>query len=342
MGNTVTLQVVSALGGRPESVEGEWELQYVLPFLWLGLAPSATWRAHGDRTATAMLDGRDPDDDAFLMMPWEDARAVYEARLPGISSAMPEVGVVAERFLGDLRHVAARTPDPWVRILLAELVTMYDVDDVEQYAAALAVEAGRWDDPSEAVDGTDDDDDDDTDVGVDVCDLAVARTVVEPERSMMLGGEWTAGGTPAPRKRPPESPAPAPLAPDRHTQMLRPEPRAEEAKVYGIGDTPPVPKPDWISQEQWDGRWGPHGEDLWLDARNDAIRRETLRSMRQAALYPWWWTLIVSIVFGAVIWLITGMFTQSLPLACVLGGAVLALVWLWWGQAKRRAERPTP
>jgi hypothetical protein len=165
-----------------------WEVQNLLPFLWVGLVPAAAWDAHLTRLRSAVEHGDEPDASVTdVVVDWREARGAFERRLPAVAAAWPEVDEPARAFLADVASVAERTEHAVVHLALDQLVAMSwgDAEDVEQYVDEVRREAGNWDEPS-AVSTVSP-----------LTDLASALTLAEPDRSFLLGGEWTFGGTPA-------------------------------------------------------------------------------------------------------------------------------------------------
>ncbi|WP_123682239.1 hypothetical protein [Curtobacterium sp. PhB115] len=209
MGNRVTCVVRSATepaeGVAPAAagddagttVTGLWEVQYLLPFCWAGFVPAAFWTAHGARLTEAMAEGAAPEPPVTdIVVAWSVAEQAYASRLDGIVAAVPELEEPARRFLEDVRSVADRTEHPVVHLCLDELVEMsWDEDDLGRYVTDVVREAGLWDDPTGEPHG-------------ELTDLPTALASAEPDRSFLLGGEWTHGGSAAPRARPPALPRP--------------------------------------------------------------------------------------------------------------------------------------
>lgn len=177
-------------------VTGSWDVQYLLPFGWCGFVPAAFWAAHLDRLTAAMDTGDGPDPSVTdVVVAWPVAEQAFAERLPAVAAAIPAAAEPLGRFLEDVRSVAARTDRPVVELVLGELVEMYwDEEDLERWSADLLRDTSVWDSP---VTDTDDERSELTELG-----RAVATG--EPERSFLLTGEWTLGGSPAPRDRPPQ------------------------------------------------------------------------------------------------------------------------------------------
>ena len=177
------------------TVAGLWEVQYLLPFCWTGFVPAAFWTAHRARLTDAMAAGAAPEPPVTdVVVAWSVAAEAYATRLEAVVAAFPELGEPARRFLEDVRSVAERTEHPVVHLCLDELVEMsWDEDDLGRYVTDLVREAGLWDDPSAVPHGQ-------------LTDLPTALASAEPDRSFLLGGEWTHGGSAAPRDRPPALP----------------------------------------------------------------------------------------------------------------------------------------
>ncbi|MDN3478097.1 hypothetical protein [Curtobacterium sp. APC 4022] len=191
MGNQLTLLIRPGSADEARAVTaaatedltattGTWDVQNVLPFLWVGLVPTAAWDAH-------------------------------LARLPAVAAAWPEVDEPARAFLADVASVAERTEHAVVHLALDQLVTMSwgDAEDVEQYGDEVRREASNWDEPSEGAPVSP------------LTDLAQALALAEPDRSFLLGGEWSFGGSPAPRSRPPLLPAASVLTVDADAALER-------------------------------------------------------------------------------------------------------------------------
>ncbi|WP_423919343.1 hypothetical protein ACPEEZ_12125 [Frigoribacterium sp. 2-23] len=85
MGNVVMLTVLSAPSaeaGRDPSVSpggldedavvGEWEVQWLLPFLWMGFVPDGWWPDYGERLRRALDagDGVDAPEVADVVVAW--------------------------------------------------------------------------------------------------------------------------------------------------------------------------------------------------------------------------------------------------------------------------------
>lgn len=309
MGNTVTLNVLAAaapgVGTDPDvragdldldAVTGEWQVQWLLPFLWTGFVPDAWWAAHGERLLAGFDAGADESADLTdVIVSWAVAETAFRARLPGVVRVWPEFRDAAERFLADVASVAARTNDPVVRLQLDQLVTASwgDADELGRHVRDVLLDAGQWDHPRRTDDGR-------------VTDFHRAAAADEPARTFLLAGEWTYGGSPAPGAAPPTLPDPV---------------RTE---------TPSVPRPSWISERQWAGRYGIHGEDLWeLAAQRPGSTR---------TVWPWHWAVVVAVVFAVVTWLVLGMATDSMSWAVVGGVVVLAGVLAGWARAAVRAR----
>lgn len=191
---------------------GTWDVQNVLPFLWVGLVPTAAWDAHLARLRTAVEHGDEPDASVTdVVVDWREARGAFERRLPAVAAAWPEVDEPARAFLADVASVAERTEHAVVHLALDQLVTMSwgDAEDVEQYGDEVRREASNWDEPSEGAPVSP------------LTDLAQALALAESDRSFLLGGEWTFGGSPAPRSRPPLLPAASVLTVDADAALER-------------------------------------------------------------------------------------------------------------------------
>src|SRR5205823_2811772 len=100
-------------------------------------------------------------------------------------------------------------------------------------------------------------------------------------------------------------------------------------------ETPRVSRPSWISERQWAGRYGPHGEDLWQVAATAAARK----ARAQTDVWPWHWMVAIAVTFAVVTWLIVGMFSDSMLWATTAGAVVLVSVAALWGRAAARARR---
>ncbi|MGW8431567.1 hypothetical protein ACWGJ9_10790 [Curtobacterium citreum] len=301
MGNSVSLLVLSGPSAEVsaevdmDAVTGEWMTQYVLPFLWMGFVPDAEWERHAERLHRALEAGESPEADTCdVSVPWPLAEQQFRSRLPQVAAVWPEVREPAERFLADVASVAERTDGAAVRLQLTELVEMSwgDESDFEQYVTDIIGDAGLWSEPSRLLRGK-------------VSEVHRAVEAAEPERSFLLGGEWSYGGAPAPRSAPPELPEPA--------------------------ERPKVPKPAHVPATQWENRYGPHGEDLWEAAEYQALVRAA-----GGDHLPWYWAVTIAVVFGLVLWLIVGMFTQSMLWAVIVGGVVLVGILTWWVLVVRR------
>lgn len=208
MGNRVTCIVRSAAtvgeGAVPAPAHdeltteavGSWDVQYLLPFGWCGFVSPAFWAAHLDRLSAAMNAGDGPDPSVTdVVVAWPVAERVFAQRLPGVAAALPEVAEPLGRFLEDVRSVAVRTERPVVELVLGELVEMYwDEEDLERWSVDLRRETGFWDSPDTAR----------SDERTELTELDRAVASREPERSFLLTGEWTLGGSPAPRDFPPQ------------------------------------------------------------------------------------------------------------------------------------------
>jgi hypothetical protein len=177
-------------------VTGSWDVQYLLPFGWCGFVPAAFWAAHLDRLSAAMDAGDGPDPSVTdVVVAWSVAEQAFAQRLPGVAAAIPEAAEPLGRFLEDVRSVADRTDRPVVELVLGELVEMYwDEEDLERWSADLRRETAIWDSPVTVP----------TDERSELTELGRAVASREPERSFFLAGEWTLGGSPAPRDRPPQ------------------------------------------------------------------------------------------------------------------------------------------
>ncbi|MEK6345236.1 MAG: hypothetical protein V4737_15575, partial [Curtobacterium sp.] len=177
-------------------VVGSWDVQYLLPFGWCGFVPAAFWAAHLDRLSAAMDAGDGPDPSVTdVVVAWPVAERAFAERLPAVASAIPEAAEPLGRFLEDVRSVAARTDRPVVELVLGELVEMYwDEEDLERWSADLRRETATWDSPVPVP----------TDERSELTQQVRAVASREPERSFLLTGEWTLGGSPAPRDGPPQ------------------------------------------------------------------------------------------------------------------------------------------
>lgn len=328
MGNSVTLNVLAAsspmVGADPavragevdlDAVTGEWEVQWLLPFLWIGLVPVAWFEAHGDRLLAALAAGEDESPDLTdVVVPWSTAAEAFRTRLPAVVAVWPEFAEPADRFLSDVSSVAERTTNPVVRLQLDELVTAWWGDETElsRYVADVLADADQWDDPRRTAEGR-------------LSDFHRAATADEPGRSFLLGGEWTYGGSSLPRDEPAPLPAPTRAAPSA----------PHDARVDRQAETPRVSRPSWISERQWAGRYGPHGEDLWQVAATAAARK----ARAQTDVWPWHWMVAIAVTFAVVTWLIVGMFSDSMLWATTAGAVVLVSVAALWGRAAARARR---
>lgn len=278
-----------------ESVAGEWTTQYILPFLWMGFVPNAEWERHASRLHDVLESGASPEADACdVSIPWPTAEQQFQTRLPQVAAVWPEVEEPARRLLADVASVAARTDGAAVRLQLTELVEMSwgDESDFEQYVSDVMSDAGLWSEPNRLLQGK-------------ITEVHRAVAAAEPERSFLLGGEWTYGGTPEQRSTPPELPVPV--------------------------ERPKVPKPAGVPAQQWQSGYGPHGEDLWEAAEYQALVRAA-----GGDHLPWYWAVSIAVVFGVVLWLIIGMSTQSIVWAVIVGGAALVGIVTWWVSAVRR------
>lgn len=168
-------------------VGGEWEVQYLLPFLWAGFVPADHWAAHGVRLSEALAAGVQPESSVTdVVVAWPVAEQAYVRRLGAVGSAYPELGATAERFLADVRQAAVEAAPAVVHLVLDELVEMvWDDEDLAQYVRDLTAEAGEWDHPTGVPRGA-------------VTNLPEALRAAEPERSFLLTGEE--GPDDAPRR----------------------------------------------------------------------------------------------------------------------------------------------
>ncbi|VXC27352.1 hypothetical protein [Curtobacterium sp. 8I-2] len=328
MGNSVTLNVLAAssttAGDDPavragevdlDAVTGEWEVQWLLPFLWMGLVPEPWFAAHADRLLAALAAGEDESPGLTdVVVPWPTAAEAFRTRLPAVVAVWPEFAEPANRFLSDVTSVAERTTNPVIRLQLDELVTASWGDETElsRYVADVLADADQWDDPRRTAEGR-------------VSDFHRAATADEPGRSFLLGGEWMYGGSSLPR----DEPAPLP-APTRAASSA-----PQDARVDRQAETPRVPRPSWINERQWAGRYGIHGEDLWQVAALAAARK----ARAQANVWPWHWMVAIAVTFAVVTWLIVGMFSDSMLWATIAGAVVLVSVAAMWGRAAGRARR---
>ncbi|OII07618.1 hypothetical protein BIU95_10980 [Curtobacterium sp. MCBA15_007] len=328
MGNSVTLNVLAAssttAGDDPavragevdlDAVTGEWEVQWLLPFLWIGFVPDAWFQAHSDRLLAALAAGEDESPDLTdVVVPWPTAAEAFRTRLPAVVAVWPEFAEPANRFLSDVTSVAERTTNPVIRLQLDELVTASwgDESELNRYVADVLADADQWDDPRRTAEGR-------------VSDFHRAATADEPGRSFLLGGEWTYGGSSLPRDEPVPLPAPSRAAPSA----------PHDARVDRQAETPRVPRPSWINERQWAGRYGIHGEDLWQVAALAAARK----ARAQANVWPWHWMVAIAVTFAVVTWLIVGMFSDSMLWATIAGAVVLVSVAAMWGRAAGRARR---
>ncbi|MFS0730310.1 hypothetical protein ABC270_09555 [Curtobacterium sp. 1P10AnD] len=208
MGNRVSCIVRSAAtagegavpapaGDEPTTeVVGSWDVQYVLPFGWCGFVPATFWAAHVDRLATAMAAGAGPDpSDTDVVVAWSVAERAFTQRLPGVAAAIPEAAEPLGRFLEDVRSVADGTDRPVVELVLGELVEMYwDEEDLERWTADLRRETAIWESPGTAL----------GDERTELTELGRAVASREPDRTFLLTGEWTLGGSATPSDRPPQ------------------------------------------------------------------------------------------------------------------------------------------
>jgi hypothetical protein len=285
---------------------GTWEVQNLLPFLWVGLVPAAAWDAHLTRLRSAVEHGDEPDASVTdVVVDWREARGAFERRLPAVAAACPEVDEPARAFLADVASVAERTEHAVVHLALDQLVAMSwgDAEDVEQYVDEVRREAGNWDEPS-AVSTVSP-----------LTDLASAMALAEPDRSFLLGGEWTSGGTPAPRSRPPLLPAASALTVDSDTPGTTP----------GITGSGP--------------RYDAHGDDRWEAAALREAQRRQQRLVSLAATPAWWWMVPVSLISGVAGVLLAAAVTQQTAVALGVGAAVAVGVWVTWGLRRRALDR---
>lgn len=273
MGNSVTLNVLAAsspmVGADPavragevdlDAVAGEWEVQWLLPFLWMGLVPEPWFAAHAGRLLAALAAGEDESPGLTdVVVPWPTAAEAFRTRLPAVVAVWPEFAEPADRFLSDVTSVAERTTNPVIRLQLDELVT----------------------------------------------------------------ASW--GGSSLPRDEPVPLPAPSRAASSA----------PQDARVDRQAETPRVPRPSWINERQWAGRYGIHGEDLWQVAALAAARK----ARAQANVWPWHWMVAIAVTFAVVTWLIVGMFSDSMLWATIAGAVVLVSVAAMWGRAAGRARR---
>lgn len=303
MGNSVRLQVCSEPDG---TVLAECEIQYVLPFLWLGFVPPQAWDEHGARLTAALRSGRALDADAAeVRVPWSVALPSYRDRLGAVERTWPELADAARAFLGDVASVAARPVDAVLCLDLLELVVMSVADehDVDDHVAEVVGDASLWDSP-------------DRRATTRVSELERAVAEAEPERSFLLGGEWTAGGNALPRQAPP---ALAERVADRVADV-------GPTEVGGIGpERPEVPRPSWITPEQWRRRYDPRGDDLWERAATDAASRRA-RAADRAAPWTWWRTVVTAITAAVVVFVLAGAATQDTVVAAVAGALAAAVV----------------
>ena len=279
-----------------DAVVGEWEVQWLLPFLWMGFVPEAWWPEYRERLVRALAAGEDVDtgDVADIVVAWPVAEQAFRTRVTTVTRVWPEFADPAARFLDDVGSVAARAEHPVVRLQLDQLVTMSVGDETElgRFVTDVMLDAAQWSEPNRSSEGR-------------VSDFHRAAAAGEPQRSFLLAGDRTFGGPEVPRSASPEPP-------------------------------PSVSRPSYISPARWEGRYGMHGEDLWEDAATAAARKDLRDSSREA--WPWYWAVILAIVFALVAWLIVGMVTDSMPWAIIGGVAVGALTIGGW-RARVRALR---
>lgn len=140
-----------------DAVTGEWEVQWLLPFLWMGFVPEPWFAAHADRLLAALAAGEDESPALTdVVVPWSTAAEVFRTRLPAVVAVWPEFAEPANRFLSDVTSVAERTTNPVIRLQLDELVTASWGDETELSRYVADVLAGclplllRWSRPSEA------------------------------------------------------------------------------------------------------------------------------------------------------------------------------------------------
>jgi hypothetical protein len=298
------------------AVTGTWDVQNLLPFLWVGFVPAAAWDAHVARLRTAVEHGDEPDASVTdLVVDWREARGAFERRLTAVAAAWPEVDEPARAFLADVASVAERTDHAVVHLALDQLVAMSwgDAEDVDQYVDEIRREASNWDEPSA---GSPDSP---------LTDLASALALAEPDRSFLLGGEWTSGGSSAPRSRPPLLPAASALT--------------------VIGEAPVSTSVATGSGPRYDA----HGDDRWEAAALREDQRRQQRLVRLAATPAWWWMVPVSLITGVAAVLLAAAATQETAVALGVGAAAVAAVWMTWGLRRRALERlldedvpPTP
>ncbi|WP_284761336.1 hypothetical protein [Curtobacterium sp. MEB011] len=300
MGNSVTLNVLAApsttAGDDPavragevdlDAVTGEWEVQWLLPFLWMGLVPEPWFAAHADRLLAALAAGEDESPGLTdVVVPWPTAAEAFRTRLPAVVAVWPEFAEPANRFLSDVTSVAERTTNPVIRLQLDELVTASWGDETElsRYVADVLADADQWDDPRRTAEGR-------------VSDFHRAATADEPGRSFLLGGEWMYGGSSLPRDEPVPLPAPSRAAPSA----------PHDARVDRQAETPRVPRPSWINERQWAGRYGIHGEDLWQVAASAAARK----ARAQANVWPWHWMVAIAVTFAVVLVSVAAMWGRA-------------------------------
>jgi hypothetical protein len=291
------------------AVTGTWDVQNLLPFLWVGLVPTAAWDAHVARLRSAVEHGDDPDASVTdVVVDWREARAAFERRLPTVAAVWPEVDEPARAFLADVASVAERTEQAVVHLALDQLVTMSwgDAEDVGQYVDEVRREASNWDEPSAVPPVSP------------LTDLASALALAEPDRSFLLGGEWTFGGSPAPRSRPPLLPA---------------------ASALTVGADAPTVADDTPVVTGSGPRYDAHGDDRWEAAALGEAQRRRQRLARLAATPAWWWMLPVSLITGVAGVLLAAAVTQETPVALGVGAAVVVAVWVLWGLRRRALER---
>jgi hypothetical protein len=331
VGNQLTLLIRPGTADEPPAVTaaaaedltavtGTWDVQNVLPFLWVGLVPTAAWDAHVARLRTAVEHEDEPGASVTdVVVDWRDARGAFERRLTAVAAAWPEVDEPARAFLDDVASVAERTEHAVVHLALDQLVAMSwgDAEDVEQYVDEVRREASNWDEPSAGSPASP------------LTDLASALTLAEPDRSFLLGGEWTFGGSPAPRSRPPLLPAASALTVEADAPV-----------------TPPVATPGVTASGP---RYDAHGDDRWEAAALREAQRRQERLVSLAATPAWWWMVPVSLISGVAGVLLAAAVTQQTAVALGVGAAVALAVWVPWGLRRRALDRlldedvpPTP
>lgn len=325
MGNQLTLLIrpgsadeapaaTAAAAEDLTAVTGTWDVQNVLPFLWVGLVPTAAWDVHAARLRAAAAHDDEPDASVTdVVVDWREARAAFGRRLTAVAVAWPEVDEPARAFLADVASVAEETEHAVVHLALDQLVTMSwgDAEDVEQYVDEVRREAANWDEPMSGPPVSP------------LTDLAQALALAEPDRSFLLGGEWTSGGSPAPRSRPPLLPAASVLTVGSTLSV--------GSAPTGAGGTRVVTG----SGPRYDAR----GDDRWEAAALRQAAREQQRLARLAATPAWWWMVPVSLVTGVAGVLLAAAVTQETAVALGVGAAAVAAVWVPWGLRRRALER---